>query len=154
MLDRKSAMLTSDKVPLDRTLLSASSFNVMASVHCPRSVHPQPLVSFCTPKCSQDSLLPAQCEVRECLQPYSPTTASNGAILPTVGDCLELRNQLTTDAYPLTLPLNSRQATLVLRQLRSFISLSYLLLMGKKLNLSGIQTCCCLASSNHVPVEK
>lgn len=76
-------------------------------------------------------MLPAQCEVRECLQPYSPTTASNGAILPTVGDCLELRNQLTTDAYPLTLQLNSRQATLVLRQLSSFISLSYLLLMGK-----------------------
>lgn len=76
-------------------------------------------------------MLPAQCEVRECLQPYSPTTASNGAILPTVGDCLELRNQLTTDAYPLTLPLNSRQATLVLRQLSAFISLSYLLLMGK-----------------------
>lgn len=89
------------------------------------------LSSASFPKCSQDSLLPGQCEVRECLQPYSPTTASNGAILPTVGDCLELRNQLTTDAYPLTLPLNSRQATLVLRQLSSFISLSYLLVMGK-----------------------
>lgn len=105
--------------------------NTLASVHCPRSLHPQPLaMSF--PKFGWDRLLPAHCEVLEWLQPYSPTTASNGAIPPTVGDCLELRNQLTTDAYPLTLPLNSRQATLVLRVLSSFISLSYLLLVGEK----------------------
>ena len=71
-------------------------------------------------------MLSVKCTVCESLQLYSPTAASDGAAIPaTVGDCLELRSQLTTDAYTLTLPVNSREATLVLSQLRSSIRLSF-----------------------------
>lgn len=76
--------------------------------------------------CRGDGVLSVKCTVRESLQLYSPTTASDGAAIPaTVGDCLELRSQLTTDAYTLTLPVNSREATLVLSQLCSSIRLSF-----------------------------
>lgn len=37
----------------------------------------------------------------------------------TVGDCLQLRSQLTTDAYTLTLSVNSMETTLVLSHLSS-----------------------------------
>ena len=71
-------------------------------------------------------MLSVKCTVCESLQLYSPTAASDGAAIPaTVGDCLELRSQLTTDAYTLTLPVNSREATLVLSQLCSSIRLSF-----------------------------
>lgn len=42
----------------------------------------------------------------------SPAAAGIGAeVLAIVGDCLELRSQFPTDAYTLTLPVNSRQDT-------------------------------------------
>lgn len=48
------------------------------------------------------------------LQCYSSSSGSNRAAMPaTVGDCLELRSQLTTDAYTLTLSVNSREATFI-----------------------------------------
>lgn len=43
------------------------------------------------------------------LQCYSSSTGSNRTAMPaTVGDCLELRSQLTTDAYTLTLWIQGR----------------------------------------------
>lgn len=85
-------------------------------------------------------MLSVQCTVCESLQSlYSPTTASTGAAVPaTVDDCLELRSQLTTDAYTLTLPVNSREATLVLGQLSSPIRLLSLS-RAKEMDLSGFQ---------------
>lgn len=83
------------------------------------------------------------------LQCYSSSTGSNRAAMPaTVGDCLELRSQLTTDAYTLTPSVNSREATFIPSHL-SFPHKALIFTTKDKKRISyRVSTPLCFTSSN------